>query len=148
MSIGDIHSSEPGSGARYNTDKDPLELVPLRYWVQQWRHTPYLPILDALMRWQEGGTFDIPAEVGYLEYQKSALVFEYGAKKYATWNWAKGMKWGVPLGCALRHIRDIVEMGEEFDPESGLPHMGHIVCNLIMIEWYQKYYPEGDDRPL
>jgi len=57
----------------------------------------------------------------------------------------KGMKWSVPIACALRHELAI-RLGEENDPESGLPHRGHIACNLIMLMYYVENYPEGDDR--
>jgi hypothetical protein len=38
-----------------------------------------------------------------------------------------------------------IERGEENDPESGLPHVGHIACNLRMLMHYVDHYPEGDD---
>lgn len=76
----------------------------------------------------------------------AADVFGYGAKKYAAWNWAKGMAWSVPYECALRHL-EAWYRGEELDPESGLPHLGHVMCNLIMLTHYADHYKEGDDRP-
>lgn len=75
-----------------------------------------------------------------------ADVFEYGANKYATWNWAKGMPWSVPYGCMLRHL-SAWYMGEGIDPESGKPHLGHVMANLLMLEHYTKAYKQGDDRP-
>lgn len=75
-----------------------------------------------------------------------ADVFEYGAQKYAAWNWAKGMDWSIPYACALRHL-EAWYRGEDIDPESGKPHLGHVMCNLIMLSHYARCYPEGDDRP-
>lgn len=75
-----------------------------------------------------------------------ADVFAYGAQKYASWNWLRGMPWSVPYACLMRHL-DAWQRGEELDPESGLPHLGHAMCNLIMLSHYAKYYREGDDRP-
>lgn len=75
-----------------------------------------------------------------------ADVFEYGAHKYATWNWAKGMPWSVPYGCMLRHL-SAWYMGEDIDPESGKSHLGHVMANLLMLEHYTKAYKQGDDRP-
>ena len=75
-----------------------------------------------------------------------ADVFAYGEKKYAAWNWAKGMNWSVPYACAVRHF-EAWQRGEDIDPESGLPHIGHVMCNLIMLAHYEEHYPEGDDRP-
>lgn len=75
-----------------------------------------------------------------------ARVFDYGRAKYAEWNWAKGMDWSVPYGCLLRHLAKWHE-GEDVDPESGLPHLGHAMCNLVMLATFAKTYPEGDNRP-
>ena len=77
----------------------------------------------------------------------SVNVFEYGARKYAAWNWAKGMPWSVPLGCALRHI-DADLSGELYDYESGETHMAHAISNVVMLDYFLNTYPEGDDRPI
>jgi len=76
-----------------------------------------------------------------------ANVFEYGARKYATWNWVKGMKWSVPIGCIGRHALKVLSNGEINDDESGLPHIGHIMCNLVMLKAFESGYPEGNDLP-
>jgi hypothetical protein len=73
-------------------------------------------------------------------------VWMYGAQKYASWNWAKGMPWSVPFACLMRHMA-AWQRGEENDPESGLPHLAHAMCNLRMLTLYAKTYQEGDDRP-
>ena len=75
-----------------------------------------------------------------------ARVFDYGRKKYAAWNWAKGMQWMVVFGCLLRHLYAWAR-GEDNDPESGHPHLGHAMCNLVMLTTFARTYPEGDDRP-
>jgi len=74
-----------------------------------------------------------------------ARVWEYGKNKYAAWNWAKGQNWSIPYACALRHLA-AWQAGEVNDPESGLPHIAHAMCNLRMIALFSKTYPEGDDR--
>jgi len=74
-----------------------------------------------------------------------AKVFDYGRRKYADWNWAKGMAWSIPLGSLLRHLA-AWQRGEDIDTESGLPHLGHIHCNLVMLSTYARTFPEGDDR--
>ena len=38
------------------------------------------------------------------------------------------------------------QRGEDNDPESGLPHLGHAMCNLVMLSTFAKTYAEGDDR--
>lgn len=85
--------------------------------------------------------------------KSTADVFEYGARKYASWNWGRGMKFSVIIGCIKRHLAAI-EVGEDVDPESGKRHVGHLMCNLLMLEHYMNMvdqYPELkamlDDRP-
>ena len=73
-------------------------------------------------------------------------VWAYGANKYAAWNWAKGMAWSVPYECMLRHLAAWYR-GEDIDPESGESHLGHIMCNILMLEHFKTAFPEGDDRP-
>lgn len=77
----------------------------------------------------------------------AAYVMEFGAAKYEQHNWMRGMKWSVPLACISRHVQAMVVLEEEIDHESGLPHWGHVVCNLLMLQHYELYYQEGDDRP-
>lgn len=109
MTVGDVDSTERGSGARFNDGKVPLDMIPL------------------------------------MALEDCAKVFGYGAAKYARNNWLKGMDWSVPLGCLLRHIA-AWQRGEDTDPESGLPHLGHAMCNLVMLSTFAQTFPEGDDR--
>lgn len=108
--IGDVNSTEKGSGARYNGGKVDYSLIPL---------------------------FTLEDEI---------RVWEYGKRKYAAFNWAKGMPWSVPYACILRHM-SAWQRGEDTDPESGLPHLAHIACNVRMLTLYATNYQEGDDRP-
>jgi len=78
--------------------------------------------------------------------EEEAKVWDYGTKKYNAWNWAKGMPWSVPYACAMRHL-SAWQRGEEIDPESGQPHLAHVMCNIRMLTLYATTYPEGDDRP-
>ena len=78
--------------------------------------------------------------------EDEARVWMHGREKYSAWNWTKGMPWSVPLACMLRHLAAF-QRGEDIDPESGLPHMAHVMCNARMLTLYAKTYPEGDDRP-
>lgn len=64
-----------------------------------------------------------------------------------AWNWAKGMNWSIPVACALRHADAYYVGNEELDPESGLPHIGHILCNTTMLLYYLTNYEEGNDLP-
>lgn len=78
--------------------------------------------------------------------EDEARVWMYGKEKYASWNWAKGMPWSVPFACAMRHLSSW-QSGEDIDPESGQPHLAHVMCNIRMLALYSKTYLEGDDRP-
>ena len=156
--IGDVNSNERGSGARYNTGKVAIELIPLRLIAEQLEHAtseddPQNTLIGALWNlalFQEGG------EAHYLRaaidnvgaaWDECAAVFDYGRRKYAEFNWAKGMKWSIPIACAARHLIFGMMKGEALDPESGLPHRGHFLCNLVMLLTFMRTYPEGDDRP-
>jgi hypothetical protein len=59
-------------------------------------------------------------------------VAEYGAKKYAPWNWSKGLPRVQILGSLLRHTFAYIR-GEERDPESGLLHTDHILWNAAVL---------------
>ena len=72
-------------------------------------------------------------------------VWEYGAKKYSAHNWQRGMKYSIPFSCMMRHM-SAWQRGEENDPETGLPHLAHAMCNLRMLTLYSKTYTAGDDR--
>jgi hypothetical protein len=106
-----------------------------------------MDVMFALQRWQEGEDEPLSSVLAYHDLDGACRVFEYGAKKYAAWNWAKGMQWSVPLGCALRHMQAVLD-GELLDDESGLPHIDHVFSNLIMLDYFEIHYPEGDDRPI
>jgi|TARA_R110000822_G_scaffold126445_1_gene261674 hypothetical protein len=81
-----------------------------------------------------------------LALEDCARVFMFGRDKYSAWNWADGMDWLVPYDCMMRHMA-AWQGGEDIDPESGLPHLGHAMCNLVMLSMFSKTHPEGDDRP-
>jgi hypothetical protein len=36
--------------------------------------------------------------------------------------------------------------GEDFDPESGLSHLAHAACNLMMLQEFEYTKPLLDDR--
>jgi len=157
MAIGDIDSNERGTGARFNDGKPALELLGVRYYREmlysilggEGLGEHLTTLLDDLVRFQEGDTDAVHSMVsGFaIHYREAAQVFAYGRDKYAAWNWAKGMPWSVPIGCILRHFDALVLGQELIDQESGLPHAGHILCNIIMLRHFVDYYPEGDDRP-
>lgn len=74
-----------------------------------------------------------------------AMVLGHGAKKYADHNWRKGMDFSRPYAAALRHLCAWND-GEDIDPESGLNHIDHALCELMFLRQYIKDFPERDDR--
>ena len=158
--VGDIHSTAKGSGARYHSGKPPLHFIPLRiiadYEKLLWRHTPNLHRTESVTCLNYLGLFQETGETEHLTHsvlclsgcwEECAQVFAYGAKKYAQWNWAKGMAWTIPLACAARHLLKTIQKGEVNDNESCLSHRGHTLCNIVMLLHYTKYYKEGNDLP-
>lgn len=75
-----------------------------------------------------------------------AKVYEMGARKYAPNNWRKGMKWSRVIASHDRHWNSF-KNGEDFDLESKLYHLSHVIWNATTLLAYYKIYPEGDDRP-
>lgn len=154
--VGDVNSDAKGSGARYNSGKPPMHYIPFRQ--QLILFDRYLDnrrdirlVMQKLAEFEAGGDsaiWDILMHLVELsDIHDATYVWDYGAKKYAAFNWAKGMAWSIPLACISRHIQAIIVHGEEFDEESGCKHWGHVVCNLLMLEHYSVFYREGDDRP-
>jgi hypothetical protein len=160
--VGDITSDAKGSGARYNTGKPAYELVPLRIIAESYYrlslNSSQRDALDALFclaEFQERGSigrlYAAIKVLGIGGWPECAKVFDYGATKYRAWNWSKGMAWSIPIACAARHLLQIID-GEMLDldkegaPGSGLPHRGHVFCNLVMLITYDLTFREGDDR--
>lgn len=89
---------------RYNNGKPPLDLLPL-------------DLLTGLAR-----------------------VLEMGEKKYGRNNWRKGAPATEQVASMLRHLQPIMEAlnadkGTDFlyDTESGLPHVDHMLFNVISL---------------
>jgi len=72
-------------------------------------------------------------------------VLEYGMNKYDAHNWKKGLPYTDTIESMLRHIFAFLH-GEDIDPESGLPHTGHIMCNAMFLSYYYEYKKNMDDR--
>lgn len=99
------------------------------------------------LRYNQGKT---PYElIPYDALEEITKVFEYGAKKYSAHNWAQGdgIKWSIMFGCVMRHLLAWFR-GEDDDKESGLSHLAHAACNIMMLLRYGKEsrYKVGDDR--
>lgn len=72
-------------------------------------------------------------------------VLEMGAKKYAPYNWAKGMPVTEVSESLLRHMFAFLE-GEDRDKESLELHLSHVLCNAMFLIHIMREKPEFDDR--
>lgn len=75
-------------------------------------------------------------------------VMGFGAEKYSEGNWKLSCNTSshdkFVNGCYASMMRHILAAkdGEECDPESGMPHMYHVVCNAMFIDYYNFYKGE------
>ena len=86
-----------------------------------------------------------------------ASVLTYGSDKYTVRdeqgkvitsgdnNWQKGLSWKSVLDSIHRHLESF-EAGIDYDNESGLLHLGHVMANVSFLIDFYRSYPEGDDR--
>lgn len=155
-----------GGGVRYNAGKAPFDMLPLALILKVFgigvgsdsdAADPARKILYYMGQWQAGDDSALDCALGcamsapgLAGFAEGAHVFQHvttrPVKPYPKWNWMRGMAWSIPLGCIVRHCLAWLD-GQENDPETGLPHQGHIQCNLVMLKYYSEHYPQGDDRP-
>jgi hypothetical protein len=63
-----------------------------------------------------------------------APVGKLGADKYGYKNWRKQpVDAATYYDAALRHMIAWMENMEDADPESGVHHLGHAICDLLII---------------
>ena len=86
-------------------------------------------------------------------------VLEYGATKYTvrdasgnithdgTDNWKGGVKTTEICESMLRHIFAYLD-GQDNDPESGLSHIGHLLCNAMFLSYMVEKRPDLDTRKI
>lgn len=73
-------------------------------------------------------------------------VLEFGARKYDSWNWSKGLSWSECFESMQRHATAWY-CGEDRDPETGLSHMAHVLCNAMFLVHFILWGTGKDDRP-
>ena len=73
-------------------------------------------------------------------------VLTFGAKKYSERNWEKGFAWSRPYAATLRHLFAWWS-GETYDPETGLNHLAHALCEIMFLLEFSYTHEEMDDRP-
>ena len=94
--------------------------------------------------------------VDFKSLEPMVEVLEYGADKYTVLddegnvvssganNWKKGMPVSEVMESLMRHTFSLLR-GEINDPESGKPHIGHIMCNAMFISYLLNEKPEFND---
>lgn len=80
--------------------------------------------------------------VHYKSLEPMIEVLEYGAFKYAPFNWQKPMDLKEILESLQRHLAALMD-GEENDKESGCYHIGHIMANAM----FYSYHMQADKIP-
>lgn len=72
-------------------------------------------------------------------------VLEFGAKKYDSWNWSKGLSFTETFESMQRHLVAWYN-GEDNDSETGLSHMAHVFCNAMFLMHFIVTKTGKDDR--
>lgn len=171
MEIGDIDSQDMGSAARACGGKPQWDYMPLQQIAVLWTRlrcqdeprTVGLADLTNVLGWHQArGCYASAMDV--LEYgtlflmqdldcdmfealEEVIKVWEFGAQKYASFNWMKGMPWSKVVASAQRHVIALMRGGIE-DSESGCHHGAHYICNAMMLVHYADHYKEGNDLPV
>lgn len=65
-----------------------------------------------------------------------AGVLQFGAAKYGRRAWERGITRGRIVAALLRHCVAWMS-GQTHDPDSGLPHSHHMLCNCAMLVTYE-----------
>ncbi|WP_077920444.1 dATP/dGTP diphosphohydrolase domain-containing protein [Spirosoma sp. 209] len=73
-------------------------------------------------------------------------VLMHGEGVYGTHNWKKGFKATDIIDSLLRHIYAVLG-GELIDPDSKLPHVGHILANAMFLSYMLLFRPDMNNLP-
>ena len=68
---------------------------------------------------------------------KCVDVLTFGAKKYAPNNWQKVEDAEERYYAALMRHLFLWRQGERTDSESGISHLGHAMCNLVFLDYFE-----------
>jgi len=83
------------------------------------------------------GAYHLLPRVGV---DRTAKIYEDGAKKYSSRNWEKGMPTSRFVDAMLRHAFKAAEGWTDED------HLAAVVFNAFAIMYMETYKPEFDDR--
>ena len=118
------------TGTRYNQGKPKWSLV-------------HFKSLEPLVRVLEYGAhkYSIYEDKVGTEFKGSEILQEQvqklnlKVKSTGKENWKIGLNKDEILESLTRHLFALID-GEENDPESGLPHIGHIFCNAMFWQYH------------
>lgn len=83
-----------------------------------------------------------PAALAYI-----ALGTREGAKKYGAYNWRETRVESMTyIGAILRHLMAYLD-GEDIDPESGNPHLAHLMASAAILADATESGQLVDNRP-
>lgn len=103
-------------------------------------------VYEPMIRWYYYGE-SVPQTLDYSVFP----VLDYGARKYASLNYALGMKYSRVFDSWFRHAYYYPQVcGETTDLESGEPHAAHAACNELFALTYEVLGFNGgelDNRP-
>jgi hypothetical protein len=69
----------------------------------------------------------------WAQLEETVKVLMHGAEKYAIDNWKKVSRERYE-NALMRHAVSYMS-GEKIDPESGMNHLSHIMCNALFLKW-------------
>lgn len=79
--------------------------------------------------------------------RETSLALALGARKYGPWNWREHkVEIMTYLGAMRRHLDCVLER-EDFDPESGAHHLGHVAAGCGIVLDALKHGTLVDNRP-
>lgn len=134
--------------AQKNDDNKPrLELIPPSYWKSLYGVTGNgdvtLHLCSASSWFVHGKGSWLSRNTGSNIVGDPVPAFEFGARKYAAFNYLRGIEYSRLVGAFMRHCAVLDgERGwfprkdlREPDEESGLPHSSHAeACRLMLME--------------
>lgn len=104
---------------------DPSVVSKLDEWIEQWANNQAIkadsgkPLAGCLL--------EFPVALGAF-----AEVCTYGAKKYGRHSW-RDVEFQRYVDALMRHIIAMGEDCDEYDDESGIPHVAHVMWNSAAI---------------
>jgi len=77
--------------------------------------------------------------------EQMAKVLTRGAEIHGAREWEDGRKWSEVIAALERHLIAFKD-GKDYDQESGLLHIAHVMTQAAFLTEYYRIYPQGDDR--